>query len=141
MGWCRSHGDSPQSNPLLHQAQDQHQPDQEQQQPFLVDWFCTCFARVRDALVAEQPNLKGIQYRDLRRTGILTLFKLGVRLDQIAAVSGNSIAYCAQLQRTYLPINPEEATAAVVRLEDFLSREGHNNDSIKPVPVIKSLTD
>jgi hypothetical protein len=77
----------------------------------LVD-KCATDARNRgDDWLADQ--LDGLQYRDLRRSGMCWLRDMGATIAQIAAISGHSITYTQKILDTYMPSDPRGAAAGI----------------------------
>jgi integrase len=74
-------------------------------------------------------GLDGLQFRDLRRTGITELHEAGCTPRQIAAVSGHSHATIVQMLDTYAPTRAADARAAFVRLDDYRESNAESNMS------------
>jgi hypothetical protein len=64
-----------------------------------------------DQWLADQ--LTGLQYRDLRRSGMCWLRDMGATIAQIAAISGHSITYTQKILDTYMPSDPRGAAAGI----------------------------
>lgn len=60
-------------------------------------------------------QLAGLQYRDLRRSGMCWMRDMGVQVAQIAAISGHSIAYTTKILDTYMPGDPRGAAAGLAQ--------------------------
>lgn len=58
-------------------------------------------------------GIRGLQRRDLRRTGIVRVAEAGCPTPSIAAVSGHSIDYCQRIIDTYLPRRTEVALKGI----------------------------
>jgi hypothetical protein len=70
----------------------------------------------RHAFAHERTRLglrKELQCRDLRRTGAVTLSRLGVPVQQIAALGGWDISRTTRILETYTPLDEQMATATV----------------------------
>lgn len=68
------------------------------------------FERARDRLADNgMPGIKDLRFHDLRHTGITLLFQLGLKIEQVAVVSGHT--NWAQLKR-YTHIQPEDVHQA-----------------------------
>lgn len=77
--------------------------------PYLPDHFRHVFAHDRARL-----GIRGeLQFRDLRRTGAVTLGRLGRPVQQIAALAGWEIGVTLEILKTYLPLDEQMATAAI----------------------------
>lgn len=77
--------------------------------PFKPDAFRHLFALERYRL-GLRPEL---QFRDLRRTGAVTLGRMGVTTPRIAALGGWEISRVQSILETYIPLDEEMASAAV----------------------------
>lgn len=62
---------------------------------------------------------KELQFRDLRRSGMVLYALAGATIPQIAAISGHSKAEASQIIETYIPSNPEFARGAARKLKAF----------------------
>lgn len=78
-------------------------------QPYREDHFRHVFAHDRARLGIR----KNLQFRDLRRTGAVTLARLGVATPRIAALGGWNISTTQDILKVYIPLDEEMATAAV----------------------------
>lgn len=58
-------------------------------------------------------GLDGLQFRDLRRTGMVRMAEAGATAVQISAVSGHSIEATTRILETYIPRNAAMAAEAV----------------------------
>jgi hypothetical protein len=76
-----------------------------------VDHARAAAEKAGDAALAE--DLTGIEYRDLRRTGMCLMREFGVPVEYIASVSGHSIDRTKKILETYLPRNPRTAAQAM----------------------------
>lgn len=56
---------------------------------------------------------KELQFRDLRRTGAVTLARIGVPIQKIAALGGWEINTTTEILKTYIPLDEHMATSAV----------------------------
>ena len=77
--------------------------------PYNDDHFRHVFAYDR-ARLGLRPEL---QFRDLRRTGAVTLARLGETPQRIAALGGWNITTTQDILKVYIPLDEEMATAAV----------------------------
>lgn len=62
-------------------------------------------------------GLDGLQFRDVRRTGMVRMAEAKANAVEISAVSGHSIDQATRILETYIPRNERMAAAAVGRLE------------------------
>jgi integrase len=72
---------------------------------------------LRWKMVSRAAGIRGLQFRDLRRTAIVRLGEAGANAIQIAAVSGHDINTSQKILETYLPRNFRMAEAAILALE------------------------
>ena len=78
-------------------------------QPYRVDHFSHLFAQVR-----EMSGVRAdLQYRDLRRTAVVRLARVGCTTSQIAAITGHTLVSANQILEVYLP--PDSTVARKVR--------------------------
>jgi hypothetical protein len=68
----------------------------------------------QDEMLVDQ--LTGIQFRDLRRTGMCLMRELGLTVLFISTLSGHSIDETTKILETYMPADPRTAAAAVAML-------------------------
>lgn len=74
--------------------------------PYNADSMEAAFERVRDRIAATgMPKIADLRFHDLRHTGITMLFWKGLKIEEVAQVSGHS--NWAQLKR-YTHIRPED---------------------------------
>lgn len=74
--------------------------------PYATDSMTAAFERARDRIAATGiPKIKDLRFHDLRHTGITQLFWAGLKIEEVAQVSGHS--NWAQLKR-YTHIRPED---------------------------------
>ena len=74
--------------------------------PHKTDSMTAAFERVRDRIAETgMPKIADLRFHDLRHTGITQLFWAGLKIEEVAAVSGHS--NWAQLKR-YTHIRPED---------------------------------
>lgn len=74
--------------------------------PYSTDSMTSAFERVRDRIAATgMPKISDLRFHDLRHTGITRLFWAGLKIEEVALVSGHS--NWAQLKR-YTHIRPED---------------------------------
>lgn len=74
--------------------------------PYNTDSMTAAFERARDRIaVTGLPKIADLRFHDLRHTGITQLFWAGLKIEEVAAVSGHS--NWAQLKR-YTHIRPED---------------------------------
>ncbi|OJU33967.1 MAG: hypothetical protein BGN99_28115 [Alphaproteobacteria bacterium 65-37] len=62
-------------------------------------------------------GLDGLQFRDLRRTGMVRMAEAGATAVEISAVSGHSIEQTTRILETYIPRNERMAATAIKRQE------------------------
>lgn len=67
--------------------------------------------------IRRELDLTHLQARDLRRTAMVRMSEAGATIQQIAAVSGHSIAATQQILETYIPRTREMASAAIAAWE------------------------
>ena len=67
-------------------------------------------------------GLDGLQFRDLRRTGMVRMAEAGATAVQISAISGHSIEATMRILETYIPRNAAMAAAAV-KLQERADRK------------------
>ncbi len=74
--------------------------------PYDTDSMTAAFERVRDRIAATgMPKIADLRFHDLRHTGITQLFWAGLKIEEVAQVSGHT--NWAQLRR-YTHIRPED---------------------------------
>lgn len=74
--------------------------------PYSTNSMTAAFERARDRIAATgMPKIKDLRFHDLRHTGITQLFWAGLKIEEVAQVSGHS--NWAQLKR-YTHIRPED---------------------------------
>lgn len=74
--------------------------------PYSTDSMLAAFERTRDRIAATgMPKIADLRFHDLRHTGITRLFWAGLKIEEVAQVSGHS--NWAQLKR-YTHIRPED---------------------------------
>lgn len=74
--------------------------------PYNTDSMTAAFERVRDRIAATgMPKIADLRFHDLRHTGITQLFWAGLKIEEVAQVSGHT--NWAQLKR-YTHIRPED---------------------------------
>lgn len=74
--------------------------------PYNSESVTAAFERIRDRIAETgMPGIKDLRFHDLRHTGITMLFWRGLRIEEVAIVSGHT--NWAQLKR-YTHIKPEE---------------------------------
>lgn len=74
--------------------------------PYNTESMEAAFERARDRIAATgMPKIKDLRFHDLRHTGITMLFWAGLKIEEVAQVSGHS--NWAQLKR-YTHIRPED---------------------------------
>lgn len=64
-------------------------------------------------ILSQARRLKGIQFRDLRRSGMCWMRDLGVPVPLIASISGHSIEQTQKILDTYLPRDTRAAAEAM----------------------------
>lgn len=98
-----------------------------------VDDFKHTFGDVRDvaatlAICDDDPALAaeiaGLQFRDLRRTCIVTLGQLGLNDYQVASITGHSQATIKRILEVYMPRTEAAAASAVVARIGDTARRG-----------------
>lgn len=85
-------------------------------QPYKRDCFCHRFARIRQSLIEEHPELSSLQFRDLRRTVAVRLAEAGCSEIEISAVTGHRIETSRQILEVYVPRTGKMAAAAINKL-------------------------
>lgn len=78
--------------------------------PYSADHFRHIYAYDRARLGLRRE----LQFRDLRRTGAVTLAREGIALQQIAALGGWEINTTQDILKTYIPLDEQMASAAVL---------------------------
>ncbi len=74
--------------------------------PYNTDSMTSAFERARDRIAATgMPKIADLRFHDLRHTGITQLFWAGLKIEEVAAVSGHT--NWQQLKR-YTHIRPED---------------------------------
>ncbi len=74
--------------------------------PYNTDSMTAAFERARDRIAATgMPKIADLRFHDLRHTGITQLFWAGLKIEEVAAVSGHT--NWSQLKR-YTHIRPED---------------------------------
>ncbi len=74
--------------------------------PYKSDSVTAAFERVRDSIAETgMPGIKDLRFHDLRHTGITMLFWRGLRIEEVAVVSGHT--NWTQLKR-YTHIKPDD---------------------------------
>lgn len=99
--------------------------------PWQQEYFVRTFAAVRAATIAgdaqkampPQPEIAGLQYRDLRRTLVVRMGEAGCEVHEIAAVTGHKINDCLKILETYLPRTGKMAAAGIAKLEAHRARQ------------------
>jgi integrase len=86
--------------------------------PYTEDNFTHLFREIANA--AELP--RDLQFRDLRRTAVVSLAEAGCSVPEIAAITGHSLRTATQILETYLPRNSTMAKNAITRLEEHRAR-------------------
>lgn len=81
--------------------------------PMSESLFHKRFDKVRRHAARHMPALRGLQFRDLRRTFGVFARAGGASVDDIGNVLGNSVAADPQLEETYLPATFATTTRAV----------------------------
>lgn len=83
--------------------------------PWLKRHFIRIFTRVKERAVADgHAGLDGLQFRDLRRTCIVRLGRLGLNDAQISAISGHKLETTKRILETYMPRDTDMAASAIV---------------------------
>ena len=82
------------------------------QRPYKPDHFRHVFSQIRDAV-----GLKGLQFRDLRRTAAVRLAEAGCTAPEIAAITGHKIETTQRILDTYVPRTAPMARNAIKKLE------------------------
>ncbi len=76
-------------------------------------------------------GLDGLQFRDLRKTGMVRMAEAGATAVQISAVSGHSIEQTTRILETYIPRNAKMAAVAV-KLQEQADRKRARQTRNKP---------
>lgn len=83
--------------------------------PWLQRHFITIFTRVKTRAVADgRAALADLQFRDLRRTCVVRLGRLGLNDAQISAISGHKLETTKRILETYMPRDTDMAASAIV---------------------------
>lgn len=83
--------------------------------PWEARHFQRVFDQVRTRAVADgRKQLADLQYRDLRRTCVVRLGRLGLNDAQISAISGHQLESTKRILETYMPRDHAMAASAVV---------------------------
>jgi hypothetical protein len=86
--------------------------------------FIRVFNQVRDRAVADGHGaLSALQFRDLRRTCVVRLGRLGLNDAQISAITGHQLETTKRILETYMPRDHVMAASAIVAT---LARPGKN---------------
>ena len=88
--------------------------------PFKVSSFGKVFAEVRE----KAGISKEYQFRDLRRTAVVRLFRAGCSPAEVASVTGHDINESLQILDWYFPKDAEVARNAITKLEDYRKKVG-----------------
>jgi len=97
--------------------------------PYETESMLAAFERARDRIAATgMPKIKDLRFHDLRHTGITQLFWAGLKIEEVAQVSGHT--NWVQLKR-YTHIRPED----VHRRWDALKMANSDNAEAHPPAV------
>lgn len=98
--------------------------------PWTKTRFQRAIARVRDAAAAQAradgdeelaAEIETLEYRDLRRTAVVSLGELGIEDNLIAAITGHQLDHTKKILETYMPRTTKMAGRAIA-----LQRERSN---------------
>lgn len=79
--------------------------------------FIRVFTRVRDHAITRGHNrLAILQYRDLRRTCVVRLGRLGLNDAQISAITVHKLETIKKILETYMPRDAQMAAGAVIAM-------------------------
>ncbi|MGH1483860.1 MAG: tyrosine-type recombinase/integrase [Geminicoccales bacterium] len=67
----------------------------------------------------EAAGIKGMQFRDLRRTSVVRMAEQGVEVQNIAAITGHTLGATQQIMETYLPRTKKMAARVVTPMENY----------------------
>ena len=81
--------------------------------PYSDDLFSAAWARVREAAAKSVPSVRGLQFRDLRRTFAALARAGGAEQRAVADALGNKAFTDAELSQVYMPPTYESASQAV----------------------------
>lgn len=84
-----------------------------QDMPYSDDLFSSAWDRVRDEAAKAAPSVKGLQFRDLRRTFAALARAGGADQRAVADALGNKAFTDAELSQVYMPPTYESASSAV----------------------------
>lgn len=90
-------------------------------------YFRHCFAAIRKALAAEQPEIAGVRtesllFRHLRHTAVTELSIAGRTPQQIRSITGHSLATINQILEVYLVLTRDLADGAQQAREDHYAK-------------------
>lgn len=87
-------------------------------QPYNIDTF-----RHEISNLIGKAELRGLQYRDLRRTSVVRMFAAGLSYEEISDVTGHKIESCREIVETYLPRGRRITEHTVQKLEDYYKKQ------------------
>lgn len=83
--------------------------------PWQRRWFIRIFTQVKERAIADgRPQLADLQFRDIRRTCVVRLGRLGLNDAQISAISGHQLETTKRILETYMPRDHAMAASAIV---------------------------
>lgn len=86
--------------------------------PYTRSCFCKRYEKIRKSLIENYPELKTLQFRDLRRTVAVRLAEAGCSEIEISAVTGHRIETSRQILEVYVPRTGKMAAAAIRKLTE-----------------------
>lgn len=69
--------------------------------------------------VCQRAGIKGLQFRDLRRTAVVRMAEHGVKVQDIAAITGHTLDTTQSIMETYMPRTKRMAQRAGEQMEVF----------------------
>lgn len=83
--------------------------------PWAMRRFAEAWGEVRDAAAerCQLPAMRGLVWHDFRRTRVVHLRREGLNPQQIAAITGHSLAAIADMLRVYGPVDANVTAAAL----------------------------
>lgn len=86
--------------------------------PYEEHHFIKTFAHIRH----EASIRKDLQFRDLRRTAVVYLFRAGCTIPEVASITGHRVETCQAIINTYFPKDPIAGKNGVLKLEAYRSK-------------------
>jgi integrase len=102
---------------------------EETNKPYAKDNFETWVGKIRDREVKDNqdeviypPIRKELQFKDLRRTAVVNLYRAGATTGEIASITGHNIESCQKIINTYFPKDTIAAAHGIQKLHEFESK-------------------